>query len=147
MAAAMEAMVSLTAEQVREIMRQLRAAGHAEKAFDVNLAEGRLAETELVRLLGGEAKVEVKRDLMAPTTKRVAIEYRCRGKPSGIATTTAEWWAFHIGSRFFLVRTDELREAARKFYELGYHTKGGDDEAAEMVLMPLNWFAMGVVAE
>lgn len=51
---------------------------------------------ELVRrLLRGDETIEVKRDFRVSNSGNIAIEREgLRGRKSGIASTTAEWWAF-----------------------------------------------------
>jgi len=69
---------------------------------------------------------EVKNDLMAHQTGNVAIEYECRGKASGLATTTAIFWIYKFDNTFFLFETKVLRK--RLFAEKKYFRKvtGGD---------------------
>lgn len=70
---------------------------------------------------------EVKNDLMAHQTGNVAIEYECRGKTSGLAVTTANFWIYKFDNTFFLFETNILRE--RLFAEKKYFRKvtGGDE--------------------
>jgi len=86
--------------------------GHTEKNFDIDLRYGHDGEKLVHSLLSGGYKVEVKTDRLAHSTGNLAIEYKCRGKWSGISTTQADWWAFKI-------------------------KRGGDDGLSEFVLVPL----------
>lgn len=82
-----------------------------------------------------QATVEVKRDLLAPRTQHVAVEIECNGKPSGITTSLAFWWAFVVEAQAVIVRTDVLRELIRVH---GFrHTRGGDKKGSLIVLVPL----------
>ena len=65
--------------------------------FDINLAEGEMAE-QLVSM-GLTGRVEVKRDFKARETGRVYVELSCKGRPSGINVTDAEFWFFILSER------------------------------------------------
>ncbi len=52
--------------------------------------------------------VEVKHDRHAPRTGQVAVEVESRGRPSGILTSSAEYWVFVCGDAAFMVRTAAL---------------------------------------
>jgi len=70
---------------------------------------------------------EVKNDLMAHQTGNIAIEYACRGKASGLITTTANFWIYKFDNTFFLFETAVLRE--QLFIEKAYFREvtGGDE--------------------
>ena len=53
--------------------------------FDLNLAQGQIAERELADILAG--KIEVKCDARVSQTGNLVVEYACSGKPSGISTS------------------------------------------------------------
>ena len=63
--------------------------------FDIDLAFGVKNENELADILQN-AKIEVKteREIWVDTDN-IVIETRYKGEPSGISTTTADYWA-HI---------------------------------------------------
>ena len=83
-----------------------------------------------------QTSVEVKHDRQAERTQHVAVEIECNGKPSGIITTEAAWWAFVIGSRAVIVKTDLLRELIRVH---GFRrTKSGDNKGSVIALVPLS---------
>ena len=58
------------------------------------------------------AQVEVKADLLAPRTGRFAIEVEYNGRPSGLMTSPATYWALVLGDTALLVRTPALRRLA-----------------------------------
>lgn len=69
---------------------------------------------------------EVKNDLMAAKTGNAAIEYECRGKPSGIAVTKADYLVYKIKARYYIFRTKEVKQ---KLFEEAIFSKkvaGGD---------------------
>jgi len=57
--------------------------------FRYDLKVGQLEEKWLAELLQSKT-LEVKRDFKASQTGRVFVEFFCRGKPSGVATTEAD---------------------------------------------------------
>jgi hypothetical protein len=101
--------------------------------FDLDLQDGQWAEELCRGLLNGSRRVEVKRDFRAPSTGNVFVETRCRGRPSGISTTEAEYWAFTIGRRVLFIPTDELRA----LLPFGEKARGGDGGASDGVLLRL----------
>lgn len=80
--------------------------------------------------VGKNYVIEVKEDFMAAKTGNVAVEYECRGKPSGISVTKADVYAYVIhentGVRnLHLIESKVLKKAINKKM---YHRKvvGGD---------------------
>lgn len=107
--------------------------------FRKDLEVGKQGEEQIASILSmkeGDG-IEVKRDLMAYKTGNMAIEYESRGKPSGIATTEAEYWAYIVeGSEtVILVEVERLKSVARKYGRL---VVGGDNNTSKLVLVPLN---------
>ena len=77
--------------------------GVARKGFDLDLKDGLLAENRLNDTLRG-AKIEVKSDKQAWKTGNIFVEDSCNGKPSGISTTEAEFWAYEVRlNTFYLI--------------------------------------------
>lgn len=113
------------------------------KDWDLDFAHGTVGEQLVEAILSKGATVEVKRDRYSHRTGHVAVEFRWRGKPSGIAATKAAWWAWVLDgadgrSRAVLfVQTDHLRAVARVFHRKGKVVAGGDDGDSDMVLVPL----------
>lgn len=114
--------------------------------FQYDLKVGQLAEKTIGKLLMlDDSTIEVKLDLLTQKTGNIAIEYRSRGKKSGISTTRAKYWAFVISMEnkeyeefpIVVVTTNYLKEIARKHYKLGHITRGGDNNTSEMVLVPI----------
>jgi len=108
--------------------------------FDIDLQYGKVREKRLADMLSND-KIEVKteRDIWK-TTGNIAIEYKYKGKPSGIAVTEAKWWAHVLddgGETYctLLFPTDKLKELARK--HMDKKKNGGDNGDAEFVLLPL----------
>ena len=76
-----------------------------------------------------EVTVEVKEDFQAGKTGNIAVEYECRGKPSGIAVTKADFIAYKVHYRgrykIYYIPTQKLKEMIR---EKLFHRRvtGGD---------------------
>jgi len=51
---------------------------------------------------------EVKNDVMSARTGNVAIEFECRGKPSGVAVSKADVWAIKTAGEFWLITKKKL---------------------------------------
>jgi hypothetical protein len=79
-----------------------------------------------LRLRTNGLTFEVKNDLKAYQTGNVAIEYECRGKASGLATTKADFWVYKFSGAFWLASTKQLR--TKLFSEKSYwkEVTGGD---------------------
>ena len=113
--------------------------------FKTDLPKGEEGERTIAFLLhmdDGDL-IEAKRDFRVSDSGNVAIEYECNGKPSGIAKTKAVWWAILLdgenynGEVIVLIRTERLKEIARKYYGTGNDVFGGDNEKARMIILPL----------
>ena len=109
--------------------------------FDIDLSKAQIREKELRDILG-KAKVEVKTDSIWKGSKNLAVEFRCRGKPSGISVSEAEYYAFILDANTYtegiiIIPIEKLLYLARKFYRMGKVKNGGDDNASEMVLIPI----------
>ena len=112
--------------------------------FDVDLAFGEKYEGCLADLLNrGKVEVKTERDLWVDTGN-IAVEIRCNGKPSGLSTTEADWWA-HIMTvegeikfvAIFPVNTLKRRVKHLLENSRAKITKGGDNDQSEIVLLPL----------
>lgn len=103
--------------------------------FKHDLEVGQLYEKWLGDLLEGKT-IEVKRDFKASQTGNVFVEFFCRGKPSGISTTEALFWAFILDHKtVVLLPTDRLKNLARVAHKQGKIVKGGDSNASQGVLI------------
>ena len=109
--------------------------------FDIDLAFGQEAEQYIAKMFGGKIEVKTERDLWKKTGN-IAIEYKSRGKPSGISTTQAEQWVQVLSSKgkplcYIGMETAILKKLARHYYDKGKTIRGGDDNTSELVLIPL----------
>lgn len=122
-----------------------------DKKFDLQLTqalvdERRLAEVFTALKLG---KVELKSEtVLWEKTGNICIEFRNRGKPSGISTTEADIWVHELkrlnaeGEPFTLLYLmfpiDRLKALARIAIEGGYARKDvGDDGLSDVALIRL----------
>ena len=110
--------------------------------FDIDLDFGKVGEKVVEEMFEGDGTIEVKteRDIWK-TSKNIAIEIRCRGKLSGISTTTAKTWIHMLdgGGGGFIFPVKDLRNKIKKRQEDGKLrlVMGGDDNAAQLALLPI----------
>ncbi len=108
-----------------------------DKRFDISLKEGEIKEKELADILTNK-KIEVKFDKKFKETGNIAIEYTSRGKPSGICTTEADYWAFILeGTGMMLILGTKVLENKLKKIPIK-NVKGGDDNTSEIALVRLD---------
>ncbi len=112
--------------------------GLKQRNFDIDMEYGRRGENTLLDILETK-RIEVKTDRIAHVTGNIAVEYRFRGRPSGISTTEADYWAFLLYdmTTIIMVPTEKLKAIARDRYKKDEITLGGDDNASEMILIPI----------
>ncbi len=114
--------------------------GLSGSGFDLDLRYGKEREDALAYLLGGNIKIEVKADLQCRKTGNLFVEYAQRGRPSDIAVTQADYWAFEYDDNCWLiVPTERLKVLARRAYKEGRRAMGGDYNNYAGVLLPINW--------
>tara|TARA_Y100000593_G_scaffold24082_1_gene47778 strand:+ start:7345 stop:7794 length:450 start_codon:yes stop_codon:yes gene_type:complete len=115
------------------------------KGFDIDLEFGKMGEEFVSKVLEGNSKVEVKteRDIWKKTGN-IAIELRCKGKPSGVSTTESTVWIHLLAYKGaieggFLFKVDELKDKIKKLHNEGNLNlvMGGDDNASQMALLPI----------
>ena len=112
--------------------------------FDIDLKFGESFEYSLANILS-LGKIEVKRERDTwNKTGNVAIELAYKGKLSGLNTTKADWWAQVltiegeiVSVLMFPVKT--LKKIVKKSVVegRGIMKMGGDEEASELALIPL----------
>ena len=109
--------------------------------FDIDLAKGVQMEETLKEFFEGK-RIEVKSERhIWETTGNHFVEYECRGKPSGIAVTEAEFWALMLIREdetvvmVYIVPIEPMKALARKHWK--NKTTGGDDNASKGVLVPI----------
>ena len=105
-----------------------------DKRFDISLKEGEIKEQELANILTNK-KIEVKFDKLFHKTKNLAIEFKSRGKASGICTTEADYWAFILDKTGIIIIADrEILQEKLKVIDRKI-VSGGDDQTSQTVLI------------
>lgn len=103
--------------------------------FRYDLKVGQVEEEWLAGLLQSKT-LEVKRDFRASQTGNVFVEFFCRGKPSGIATTQADHWAFILDDGIvIMLPTERLKVLAREAVKEGNTVLGGDSNTSRGALV------------
>lgn len=113
--------------------------------FDIQLAEGSRAERRVAEILkcGKIELIEVKKeDWLWERTGNIAIEYECRGKPSGISATRADFWVHALERNgeplcWFMFPVDRLRDLVCEARLRGKCRAGGDDGLSKIALIRL----------
>ena len=115
------------------------------KGFDIDLEFGKMGEKFVSEVLEGNSKVEVKteRDIWKKTGN-IAIELRCKGKPSGVSTTESTVWIHLLAYKGvieggFLLKVDELKDKIKKLHNEGNLnlSMGGDNNESQNALLPI----------
>ena len=121
------------------------------KGYDLKVEEdmlfGRIGEEFTRDLFEGNTKIEIKteRDIWEKTGN-IAIEIRCKGKPSGLSTTESSVWIHLLSVNGvikggFLFKVDQLKGKIKRLHESGNlkMVMGGDDNAVQMALLPIKY--------
>lgn len=108
-------------------------------SFTHDLNFGEKGEDWINEIFKDGKLIEVKSDRLAHKTGNVYIEYECRGKPSGIATTTAHYWIYRVEQNniAIIIPTERLKEICRVYFKEGKIMLGGDNNLSKGFLIPL----------
>lgn len=104
--------------------------------FKYDLKVGQVKEKELGGIFA-DSCVEVKHDLKALKTGNIFVEYESRGKPSGMATSEAEWYCYAFGDTFHLIKASDLKLRCREYLGTGRDVVGGDNDTSKGILLPI----------
>ena len=115
--------------------------GLSRAGFDLALKDGEKSERALWSILHVKIgdRVEVKSDGIASRSEQLFVEYKQRGRLSGLSTTTADWWAFEVGDTWIIVPTSRLKAAARLAIDRDLVKKGGDFNRYDGAMVPIRW--------
>ena len=127
---------------------------HCNKQFskwDIDLSFGEQNEEKLVRILKhGKIEVKTERDKWRKTGN-IAVELSCFGKKSGLAITEADWWATILSWKdnvkgVILIPVNDMKKIVKDSVKngRGVITMGGDENASELALVPLEDLINGV---
>lgn len=103
--------------------------------FRFDLLVGNEVEGEL-GLVFNNKRIEVKSDKRAHKTLQVFVEYKSRGKPSGLSTTQADYYCFEIQGVFVLITVARLKLICRPYLNTNKDVCGGDCNTSQGVLLP-----------
>tara|TARA_R100001082_G_scaffold76211_1_gene44287 strand:- start:1833 stop:2264 length:432 start_codon:yes stop_codon:yes gene_type:complete len=136
-----EIKLNLSADQIENLLTQLRYGNNKPQNFDIDLLRGLNGEVEALDVLTG--KLEVKTDFRAYKTGNLAIEIECRGKASGIQTSEADWWLFNIRipkrePLMLIISLERLKKLASRHLHMNHVVMGGDGKASKLVIIPVS---------
>lgn len=89
---------------------------------------------------------EVKEDQKCAQTKNVGVEFMCCKKPSGISTSEADFYIYHVHTGYestdrktLLIRTEDLKKAIqdRRYHRIVTSYRDGDHRPADNYLFYL----------
>jgi hypothetical protein len=109
-------------------------------SFSHDLNFGEKAEDWINELFSNGKLLEVKNDRMIHKTGNLFIEYESRDKPSGLATTTADYWIYRMSEldSSLILPTKALKEVCRVYFKQNIFIKnGGDNNTSKGFLIPL----------
>ena len=109
-------------------------------SFTHDLNFGEKAEDWINELFSNGKLIEVKNDRLIHKTGNLFIEYESRDKPSGLATTTADYWIYRMSEldSSLILPTKALKEVCRVYFKQSIFLKnGGDNNTSKGFLIPL----------
>ena len=82
--------------------------------------------------------IEVKKDFKSQYTGNVVIEMEMNNRPSGLQTTTADWWVFHLDeTEIVWITLERLKEMVEfEGYKLVEFIGEGDEISKQAYLVP-----------
>lgn len=117
----------------RRLGELLRAREHVKQ---VEFNDDRRFDLRVTKHDGSSYTIEVKHDMVSNRSGNVGVEFKCRGKPSGIDTSEADYWVFLLDNTFHIIATKRLRAFIEdvRFTAIG---RGGDENSrTAMYLFP-----------
>lgn len=125
-----------------QLLKVKRMQSERDSRFDLNLAEGKYAEQIVDEILRGDRTIEVKLDERAADTGNLLIEYAKNGKPTGISTTEAQWYAFVLGGSMdkdvvVMMKTERLKALIGE-YGNASNPQSGKGDKSNFILLPIN---------
>jgi len=111
-----------------------------DKRFDLDLQYGQVFEKKVADMLQN-SKIEVKTEREKwKSTGNIVIEFESRGKPSGIATTEAEYWFHNLALGNDIVMTLVIPTKILRNYivqTMPRVVSGGDNNTSRLYLLNL----------
>ena len=90
---------------------------------------------------------EVKFDEMFHDTGNFAFEYYCKGRKSGVLTTTSNYWVHATRVYYYVFETPRLKEFLKAHFEYFKKVKGGDNNERWLILVPEEFIANKILDE
>ena len=111
-----------------------------DKRFDIDLQYGQVFEQKVADMLQNK-KIEVKTERdMWKSTGNIVVEFESRGKPSGIASTEAEYWFHNLAIGEDIVMTLVFSTKTLRNYitqNMPRMVRGGDNNTSRLYLIKL----------
>lgn len=123
-------------KSVSDVITCLERMGFSE--FETN-NDGRY-DISYTTVSGAKHTAEVKNDLMWDKTGNVAIEYKSRGKASGIATSKADYWFYVLGEKIYHAPVGDIRVYLIQHWDRFKRLSGGDEGTSQLALLKLDDF-------
>ena len=125
-----------------------------EPRFDFDVRRGKVGEDYVGTILEkiSSGSIEVKTDYGANRTGNLYVEYEQEGRdgnwrPSGIATSEAEYWAFAFEDGVIFIKLERLKQICRDVYNedqhrnVGYRPGNENSNASRGVKLPVRRLA------
>lgn len=111
--------------------------------YDIQLSQSEIDEHRLGEIFTARRieKVELKTERHQwEETRRICIEYKRAGKPSGISTTEADYWVHELARGdetllYLMFPIDRLKELVKLAHKRGSWRKGAGDGALQHVVL------------
>ena len=119
--------------------------GNKNHKYDIDLEFGEKNEKSLEKILRfGKIEVKTERDIWKKTGN-ICIEIRQNGNPSGLSTTSADYWAHILSFKneiegVLMFPIAELKSRLKQLILLKRvrEVKGGDDNTSDIILAPIS---------
>ena len=112
-----------------------------DKRFDIDLEYGKVFEQKVADMLQNR-KIEVKTEREKwKSTGNIVIEFESRGRPSGIATTEADYWFHNLALGDDIVMTLVFPTKILRNYivqTMPKAVRGGDNNTSRLYLINLS---------
>ena len=95
---------------VTTLVNHLRAKG----ATEVELCNTKAYDVAYRNSLNQTVTIEVKEDFLWQRTGNVAVEYMQRGKPTGISSSTADYYVYKLANAFYSIKRESLQAKLRE---------------------------------
>lgn len=108
------------------------------------IMEGNFKEYDLIIYDTIDTYFEVKADRLSYKTNNLCIEYECNNKPSGITTTTADFYAYFIVSptddyELYIISVSDIKEMIKQKKYLK-NINGGDKNRSSFYIFSKSLF-------